>query len=79
MTVAERVRRVLCKELFLRRDRLIMDSDGLQGDLGADELDQVEIIVALEEEFNINIPSEDAEVLDEVGKIVRYIENKIKG
>ena len=45
-------------------------------DLGADSLDTVELIMALEEEFNIEIPDEDAEKMSTVGDAVKYIETK---
>jgi acyl carrier protein len=45
-------------------------------DLGADSLDTVELIMALEEEFNIEIPDEDAEKMKTVGDAIKYIEEK---
>ena len=46
-------------------------------DLGADSLDTVELIMQFEEEFNIEIPDEDAETITTVGKAVTYIENQL--
>ena len=60
------------------KEHLVIDTANLIDDLGADELDTVEIVMALEEEFNIEIPDEDAEELLTVGDIVKYIEGKIK-
>lgn len=48
-------------------------------DLGADSLDTVELVMALEEEFGIEIPDEDAEKAKTVGDVVNYIDTKLKG
>jgi acyl carrier protein len=53
----------------------ITDDKNLIEDLGADSLDTVEMILQLEEEYDIEIPDEDAETLDTVGKIKQYIED----
>jgi len=47
-------------------------------ELGADSLDTVELVMALEEEFGIEIPDEDAEKMTTVGEAIKYIDNKIK-
>ena len=47
-------------------------------DLGADSLDTVELVMALEEEFGVEIPDEDAERILTVGKLVDYLEQKLK-
>ena len=49
----------------------------LSRDLNADSLDMVELVMALEEEFDIEIPDEDAEVVNAVGDIVGYIANRV--
>ena len=54
----------------------ILEQESLADDLGADSLDTVELIMALEEEFNIEIPDEDAEKMTTVGDAVRYIDEK---
>ena len=46
-------------------------------DLGADSLDTVELVMALEEEFNIEIPEEDAEKILTVGRAIEYVKNKV--
>ena len=53
----------------------ITDDKNLIEDLGANSLDTVEMILQLEEEYDIEIPDEDAETLDTVGKIKQYIED----
>ena len=55
----------------------ISDDDSFMDDLGADSLDTVELIMAFEEEFDIEIPDEDAENLLSVGQVVDYISNKV--
>ncbi len=47
-------------------------------DLGADSLDTVELIMALEEQFGIEIPDEDAEKIQTVGQVIEYIKNKVE-
>lgn len=47
-------------------------------DLGADSLDTVELVMALEEEFGFEIPDEDAEHIQTVGKLLEYVEQKLK-
>ena len=46
-------------------------------DLGADSLDTVELVMALEEEFGLEIPNEDAEQIQTVGKLMQYVEQKL--
>ena len=55
----------------------ISDGDSFMDDLGADSLDTVELIMAFEEEFDIEIPDEDAETLLSVGQALDYITNKV--
>ena len=55
----------------------IQMNSNLKSDLGADSLDAVEIIMELEDEFNIQIPDEDAASLETVASVVRYLERKI--
>ena len=55
----------------------IQMNSNLKRDLGADSLDAVEIIMELEDEFNIQIPDEDAASLETVASVVRYLERKI--
>ncbi len=55
----------------------ITDSAHFQDDLGADSLDQVELVMALEEEFDVQIPDEDAEKIRTVNEAVKYITEKL--
>ncbi len=55
----------------------VTDNASFVNDLGADSLDTVELIMALEEQFGIEIPDEDAEKMQTVGQAIEYIKNKI--
>ena len=55
----------------------ISDGDSFMDDLGADSLDTVELIMAFEEEFDIEIPDEDAENIKTVGDVLKYLEDKL--
>ena len=55
----------------------ISDDDSFMDDLGADSLDTVELIMAFEEEFDIEIPDEDAENIRTVGDVLKYLEDKM--
>ena len=55
----------------------ISDGDSFMDDLGADSLDTVELIMAFEEEFDIEIPDEDAENIRTVGDVLKYLEDKL--
>ena len=58
---------------------LLRKTRALLVDLGADSLDTVELVMALEEEFDIEIPDDEAEGIDTVGKAVEYINSQIDG
>ena len=55
----------------------ISDDDSFMDDLGADSLDTVELIMAFEEEFDIEIPDEDAENIRTVGDVIKYLGDKL--
>jgi len=76
MSVAEKVREIIVEQLGVDPEEVTMEASFVN-DLGADSLDTVELVMALEEEFNIEIPDEEAEKLDTVGKAIDYI-NKHK-
>ncbi len=67
-----KVKDVICKQLNVEADK-ISDGSTFMGDLGADSLDTVELVMAFEEEFNVEIPDEDAEKLSTVGDAVNYL------
>ena len=74
-TIAEKVKGIVVKQLAVAEDQVTDDARFIE-DLNADSLDQVELIMALEEEFNSDIPDEEAETLKTVGDAIKYIEKK---
>ncbi len=76
--VADRVRAIIAEQLGVKAEE-VTDAASFIEDLGADSLDTVELVMALEEEFGIEIPDEDAEKMTSVGDAVRYIEGKAAG
>jgi acyl carrier protein len=74
-TVAEKVKAIVVKQLDVAEDQVTPEAKFIE-DLGADSLDQVELIMALEEEFGADIPDEDAEKLQTVGDAISYVEAK---
>ena len=74
--VADRVRAIIAEQLGVKLEE-VTDAASFVEDLGADSLDTVELVMALEEEFGIEIPDEDAEKMASVGDAIKYIESKI--
>ncbi|MFA5637514.1 MAG: acyl carrier protein [Anaerovoracaceae bacterium] len=72
----EKVRDIICDQLSVPPEKVQRDTH-LMKDLEADSLDAVEIIMAIEDEFEIEVPDEDAEKFQSVGDIVKYIDEKI--
>ena len=72
--VFEKVREILVDQLDVEEDAVTMDAS-ITGDLGADSLDIVDLVMSLEEEFDTEIPDEEIENIKTVGDIVKYIEN----
>ena len=77
MAVDEKVKDIIAEQLGVKKEEIKPESSFVD-DLGADSLDTVEVVMALEEEFGIEIPDEDAEKITTVGEAVKYIEGKIK-
>lgn len=71
----ERVKKIIIEQLAVDAAEVTPQAQFVQ-DLGADSLDTVELVMALEEEFDIEIPDEDAEKIKTVGEAVRYITDK---
>ena len=72
--VFEKVREILVDQLDVEEDAVTMDAS-ITGDLGADSLDIVDLVMSLEDEFDTEIPDEEIENIKTVGDIVKYIEN----
>ncbi len=77
-SVRERVIDIIVDQLGVDREQVVDDAKFVE-DLGADSLDTVELVMALEEEFGAEIPDEEAEKLTTVGEAVKYIENLQNG
>ena len=75
-TVDERVKKIIAEQLGVEEDEVTPEASFVE-DLGADSLDAVELVMALEEEFEIEIPDEDAEKILTVGKALDYIKEKV--
>jgi acyl carrier protein len=75
--VYQKVKSVIVEQLGVSEDEVTVDAS-FTDDLGADSLDTVELVMALEDEFDTEIADEDAEKLTTVGKTVDYILNHLK-
>ncbi len=75
--IFEDVKAVIAEELEVEEDQIQMDSK-IVDDLGADSLDVVELIMRLEEKFDVEIPDEDAEKIQTVGDAVKFIEARVR-
>ena len=71
--VFERIREIICEQLDLEEDSITMDSDIME-DFEADSLDLVDLVMSLEDEFNMEVPDDQIENVRTVGDVVRYIE-----
>lgn len=73
--VAEKVKSIVAEQLGVKIDE-VKDASKFIDDLGADSLDTVELVMALEEEFGTEIPDEDAEKLTTVSDAINYIQER---
>jgi acyl carrier protein len=76
-TIEQRVKAIITEQLGVNEDQVTSDAKFIE-DLGADSLDTVELIMALEEEFGIEVPDEEAEKLQSVGDVIKYIDDNQK-
>jgi acyl carrier protein len=74
-SIEEKVKDIIVEQLGVNPEQVTPSASFIE-DLGADSLDTVELVMAFEEEFNIEVPDEDAEKLQKVGDVVSYIEYK---
>ena len=73
--IADKVKKIVVEQLSVNEDQVTPEAKFIE-DLGADSLDQVELVMAFEEQFGAEIPDEDAEKLTSVGDAIKYIESK---
>ena len=78
MSTFDRVKKVVVDQLDVNADEVTPEASFVD-DLGADSLDVVELVMGLEEEFDLEIPDEQAESITTVGSAVQYIDDKSKG
>ena len=78
MSTFDRVKKVVVEQLDVNEDEVTVAASFVD-DLGADSLDVVELVMGLEEEFDVEIPDEDAEKIATVEAAVSYIDEKSKG
>ena len=78
MSVAQQVREIIVEQLGVDPAQ-VKDEASFVDDLGADSLDTVELVMALEEKFGLEIPDEEAEKITRVGEAIKYIEEKTAG
>jgi acyl carrier protein len=71
-SIEERVKKVVEDQLSVNQDQITPEASFID-DLGADSLDTVELVMALEEEFGVEIPDEEAEKITKVGEAIEYI------
>jgi len=76
MTAEERVKNIIVEQLGVAADQVTPEASFID-DLGADSLDTVELVMAFEEEFGVEIPDEDAEKLTTVGKALDYLHSHV--
>jgi len=77
MDVFESLKNIIVEQLSVTPEQVTLEAK-FQDDLGADSLDVVELIMKIEEKFDIKIPDEDAGKIQTVGDAVKYIEAKVK-
>ena len=72
--IEEKVKNIIVEQLGVSEDQVKPEAKFIE-DLGADSLDTVELVMAFEEEFGIEVPDEDAEKLQSVGDVIAYVNN----
>lgn len=76
-SIEQRVRKIIVDQLGVKEDQVTPEAKFIE-DLGADSLDTVELVMALEEEFGQEIPDEEAEKLQSVADVIKYVEDRQK-
>ncbi len=72
--VFEKIRAILCEQLDIEEDAVTMESN-IAEDLGADSLDVVDLVMSIEDEFDLEVPDDQVENIKTVGDVVNYIES----
>jgi len=75
-SVEEKVKKIICEQLDVAEEDVVPEASFVD-DLGADSLDQVELIMAMEEEFDVSIPDESAENIAKVQDAIDYIKKAL--
>lgn len=75
--VFDKIKDIIVEQLDVEEDAVTMEAS-ITEDLGADSLDVVDLVMSIEESFDIEIPDEEVENIKTVGDIVKYIENKVE-
>ena len=76
MSLEERVSEIIVEQLGVAKEEVVPEAS-FTNDLGADSLDIVELVMAMEEEFDIEIPDDDAEKIQTIGGVVSYLRERI--
>jgi acyl carrier protein len=74
-SIEEKVKDIIVEQLGVNPEQVTPSAKFIE-DLGADSLDTVELVMAFEEEFSVEVPDEEAEKLQTVGDVIKYIEEK---
>ena len=74
VSTRDRVIEIVCEQMGASKEK-VTESTSFINDLGADSLDTVELVMEFEDEFDLNIPDEDAEKIQTVGDAIKYIES----
>lgn len=75
--VFDKIKDIIVEQLDVEEDTVTMEAS-ITEDLGADSLDVVDLVMSIEESFDVEIPDEEVENIKTVGDIVKYIENKVE-
>lgn len=75
--VFDKIKGIIVEQLDVEEDAVTMEAS-ITEDLGADSLDVVDLVMSIEESFDVEIPDEEVENIKTVGDIVKYIENKVE-
>ena len=76
-TIEERIKKIVSEQLGVKQEEVVSSASFVE-DLGADSLDTVELVMAMEEEFEIEIPDEEAERITTVQSVIDYVKNHQK-